>query len=399
MIASYSAMAAPLLRSCSRVVTDQLSYSTAPMLPLSVALRRWYHPNGLNRNHTTTTAAASARWLHCRARLYARYLLTLAAAQTASLNHRTRLEEGSMNQLTPLEWNDWSRKEWSAELLQRLGSNPVTRVWNATKRVLQLALLATPLLVVLPFSFYSQRLEQWSWSYALWGIEQAGPTFIKLTQWATTRQDLFSPEFCQYFGKLRDETIGHTWQETLEILQSAQEEFTHVVTMETTPIGSGCIAQVYRGTLLQACGQHPAGTEIAIKVQHPGIWHKVCVDFYLFDKLAGFLEGLPGFNLQYLSLRDTIRQFRDIMLPQLDLTLERNHLKRFLRDFSGDEQVSFPRPIDELTSTRVLTETFVHGRPIMEFTGPDTPQAVKVELANLGLNTTLKMMFVHDCKW
>jgi predicted unusual protein kinase regulating ubiquinone biosynthesis (AarF/ABC1/UbiB family) len=210
---------------------------------------------------------------------------------------------------------------------------------------------------------------------------------------------LFSPEFCQYFGKLRDETIGHTWQETLEILQSAQEEFTHVVTMETTPIGSGCIAQVYRGTLLQACGQHPAGTEIAIKVQHPGIWHKVCVDFYLFDKLAGFLEGLPGFNLQYLSLRDTIRQFRDIMLPQLDLTLERNHLKRFLRDFSGDEQVSFPRPIDELTSTRVLTETFVHGRPIMEFTGPDTPQAVKVELANLGLNTTLKMMFVHDCKW
>jgi aarF domain-containing kinase len=260
----------------------------------------------------------------------------------------------------------------------------------------QLSFLAAPLLVLLPFTYVSERAGNLSWSYALWGIEQAGPTYIKLTQWATTRQDLFSTEFCQYFGKLRNETVGHSWDETKQILKEQGDQFLEYVSLDEVPIGSGCIAQVYRGRLRKPCGQHPEGTDIAIKVQHPGIWRKVCVDFYIFDKISSILEDLPLLNLKYLSLRDTVRQFRDIMLPQLDLTLEMKHLNRFNRDFASDKQVSFPYPIEGLTSTLVLTETFIKGKSIMEFTDKDTPLDVKKELADLGLTTTLKMMFVHD---
>ena len=82
------------------------------------------------------------------------------------------------------------------------------------------------------------------------------------------------------------------------------------------------------------------------------------------------------------------------MLPQLDLTLEAKHLKRFNRDFANNDRVSFPRPIDELTTTRVLTETFLNGRPIMEYTTRD--ESTRKDLANLGLHTTLQMIFVND---
>lgn len=130
------------------------------------------------------------------------------------------------------------------------------------------------------------------------------------------------------------------------------------------------------------------------RVQHPGIWHKVCTDFYIMSKVAKFLESLPYLNLRYLSILDTVTQFRDVMLPQLDLTLEAKHLQRFNRDFSNDRRVSFPSPLEDLTRTRILTETFVQGKPILEYTKEDT--ATRKELANLGLETTLKMIFLND---
>lgn len=130
------------------------------------------------------------------------------------------------------------------------------------------------------------------------------------------------------------------------------------------------------------------------RVQHPGIWHEVCTNFYIMSKAAKFLESLPCLNLRHLSILDTVTQFRDVMLPQLDLTLEAKHLQRFNRDFSNDRRVSFPKPLEDLTGTRILTKTFVQGRPMLECIKED--MATRKELANLGLETTLKMIFLND---
>jgi aarF domain-containing kinase len=350
-------------------------------------------------------------WRKNFGRLYARHVLELAAASAAALASSSLSRvECARRQARPLDWQNWSRKDWTNDLLSQVGTTKVERFWSALCRVVSLSVLATPLVVMAPLSYVSSTIHEFSWYYGLYAVEQAGPTFIKLLQWATTRQDLFSPEFCQYFGKLRDNTVGHPWRETMQIIQedlgitiegnssvSRSPSKDSIMELQPTPIGSGCIAQVYRGTLLEASGQYPAGTQIAVKVQHPHIWEKVCVDFYLLGKIASFLEGIPYLQLKYLALTDTVRQFRDIMLPQLDLTLEAKHLNRFNRNFSDDEQVSFPKPLSELTTARVLTETFVEGTPIMEYaTSTTIPAAVKKELALLGLNTTLRMIFLHD---
>ena len=68
---------------------------------------------------------------------------------------------------------------------------------------------------------YHTSLTKATWNYALWAIESAGPTYIKLVQWASTRNDLFSPEFIGHFSKLQDETRGHTWKETEDTLYRA----------------------------------------------------------------------------------------------------------------------------------------------------------------------------------
>jgi len=336
-------------------------------------------------------ASAVDRITRNMGRLRARRLLEMALAAAAARDFRTRMEAVID---TPEDWANWSRKDWTDELMESLGTTKFQRFVSAVNRVVHLSLLATPLALIAPLSYVSKTAHEMSWRYALWGIEQAGPTAIKWVQWATTRQDLFSPEFCQYFGKLRDETTGHAWKHTKEILDEDLGPLADSLELETTPIGSGCIAQVYKGKLHEATGQFPAGTELAIKVQHPDIWQMVCVDFYLLGKIAQFFEDIPFLQLKYLALVDTVRQFRDIMLPQLDLTLEAKHLQRFNRDFGSDNRVNFPQPLTGLTTKRVLTETFLPGTPILEFTKASEP--VRKELANLGVEITLRMIFLND---
>jgi len=132
----------------------------------------------------------------------------------------------------------------------------------------------------------------------------------------------------------------------------------------TIPIGSGCVAQVYKARLTTHHGLHPPGTSVAVKVQHPRILEKVCLDFYILNKVASFLEYIPYLNLDYLSMKDSVDQFRDIMLPQLDLRVEAHNLQRFRRDFDGATQIAFPEPFLGLKTREVLVERFVEGEPL-----------------------------------
>ena len=334
-----------------------------------------------------------ARWKKNFSRLYARRMLEFAAATAAAQVLRSKSEAFDVVS-KPIEWKDWERKDWDKTALASVGDTKWSRFCMATKRVIDLAVLASPFVVLVPLSFISNRAHKASWDYALWGIEKAGPTWIKLTQWASTRQDLFSPKFCNHFSKLQDNTEGHSWDETKIILKDQfGEKGLEALDIEPMPIGSGCIAQVYQGCLKEPSIHYPKGTKVAIKVQHPGIWNKVCVDFYIFHKVAKFLESLPHFNLQFLSLVDTVQQFRDVMIPQLDLSIEASHLKRFNQNFANDDQVAFPRPLDELSSTKVLVETFCEGTPIINYVKQARPKEEKEMLAQIGLRMTLQMIF------
>ena len=349
----------------------------------------------------------------------------------------------------PAEWSDdidlvQKRLEFGKEISPLSNTTRLQRWGMACKRIVTLSMLVAPLGVLVPCNLLlgkvsgttkdessnSQQQQEQSalqrvhanltsktWNYALWAIESAGPTYIKLVQWASTRNDLFSPEFVGHFSKLQDETRGHTWKETEKILHRAYGpnwknvlSFNKVIddgdndfdindseegkrlkrkggkenrerqkrllarnetkssnsgskssssSAPTIPIGSGCVAQVYKARLTKHHGLNPPGTSVAVKVQHPNILEKVCLDFYILNKLASALEYIPYLNLDYLSMKDSVDQFRDIMLPQLDLRVEAHNLQRFRRDFEGETQISFPEPFIGLTSREVLVERFV----------------------------------------
>mmetsp|Transcript_26733 Transcript_26733/g.40419 ORF Transcript_26733/g.40419 Transcript_26733/m.40419 type:complete len:404 (+) Transcript_26733:137-1348(+) len=364
------------------------------------------------------------RWNANFSRLYARRMLELLAGSAAfySLNNKGKTSADALlaearNITKPSDWLSYheNQKDWTKEMMDSLGTSSISRWTMAFGRLVNLGLLASPLLVLAPLSFIptptlfsSSKNEEESrrrshsifqdlmWDYMLFAIDAAGPTFIKFVQWATTRQDLFSQEFCSHFGKLHDSTRGHSWNFTVDLLEKELgKDWKSLMQIEPEPVGSGCIAQVYKGILQESTPTMPKGSAIAIKVQHPNIWDKVCADFFILQHIANAFESIPFLNLDYLSVRDTVDQFAQAMLPQLDLVLEGKHLQRFSRNFADNPQVDFPIPVEELTTSKVLVETFCEGTPILKY-GKDKDQKTKEELAMLGLNTTLTMIFLHD---
>lgn len=112
------------------------------------------------------------------------------------------------------------------------------------------ALLAKffPLLLLYPLTYLAPGLSTLWLHLLLKATETSGPTYIKLGQWASTRRDLFSEAFCALFSKLHVRVTPHPWPLTEHFLRQAfGEDWGSVLFFETQePVGSGCVAQVYK---------------------------------------------------------------------------------------------------------------------------------------------------------
>lgn len=183
---------------------------------------------------------------------------------------------------------------------------------------------AAPAVCVLAPISYATRvshpiIETWLWDYMIWSAEQLGPTFIKLAQWASTRPDLFPPHLTERLEKLQDgvevEYPFSYVENTLD--ESFGKEWRSKMVVDPQPIGSGCVAQVFKGTTLvdttftslpgtaskskskramllknskgdgsATVESIPAGTKVAIKLIHPHVEKLVLQDMELLGSIG-----------------------------------------------------------------------------------------------------------------
>ena len=167
---------------------------------------------------------------------------------------------------------------------------------------------------------------------------------------------------------------------------------------EEEPVASGSIAQVHRATLRHPPGGPGAAPEVvAVKVRHPDVAEVISRDFTVLRVAAEIVGVLPG--LAWMRLDESVRQFREPLFEQVDLSREASNLQLFNANFKSWRQVSFPRPFEHLVQPAVLVETFEEGCSIAQFLMTDDSPYVRRSIADLGCKALLKMMladnFVH----
>ena len=212
----------------------------------------------------------------------------------------------------------------------------------------------------------SQYMEHITWSYILQAVQWLGPAFIKLTQWAATRRDLFPLDLCEKLSTLHTANCIHSWRHTDQLLREAfGNDYAEQLKINPKDIlGSGCVAQVYKGELLlENSGERKP---VAVKVLHPRIALMVERDLMFIKRIASLVDSLPIDMVKCLSLPRAVDNFEGIIRRQVDLRIEARNLRRFHANFSEEggrssTGVAFPKPVPGWESQSVLVEDLIAG--------------------------------------
>ncbi|MEO6953426.1 MAG: AarF/ABC1/UbiB kinase family protein [Polyangia bacterium] len=132
-------------------------------------------------------------------------------------------------------------------------------------------------------------------------------------------------------------------------------------TWDEEPFAAASLGQVHGATLAD-------GTEVAVKVQYPGIAAALADDL----GSTTLLRDLVGPGLGAGVAKDALEAVRSAMLREVDYVAERVALERFGRAFFGDAQIVLPRAYADRSSARVLTMTRLRGRNLADL-GDATP--------------------------
>nr|XP_058153467.1 uncharacterized aarF domain-containing protein kinase 2 isoform X5 [Dasypus novemcinctus] len=274
-----------------------------------------------------------------------------------------------------------------------------------------------PLLLLYPFTYLAPSISSLWLHLLLKATETSGPTYIKLGQWASTRRDIFSEAFCVHFSKLHVQVTPHSWTHTEHFLQQAfGGDWGRVLCFESQePVGSGCVAQVYKAYANAAFLGNESLQKIvkASSLQASLEAWKVSRSFgkewkpdgSLADQL--FLErllfpkaDLVGSNAVESQASSPAQQpepnHRIPVAVKIDLRYEARNLEHFQDNFLNVNSVKFPTPLRPFVTRDVLVETYEESVPVSSYQQSGIPTDLKRKIAWLGIHTLLKMIFVDN---
>lgn len=279
------------------------------------------------------------------------------------------------------------------------------RLWRGqrvVRRVLHIIFLAIPVVVTYPLSRLSDEWSDWWLRVCLSSTESGGAMIIKLCQWASSRPDIFGDKFCTVFKALQDNTTPHPWKQTrIAMCDCLGDEWESQVRLQAAPIGSGCIAQVYKGEVRRRGGDGEGTQEVAVKVMHPGIRDTIDADLDLLRIVASLAASMPfgyGETVKWMNVEGMVEEFGEMLRGQLDLRVEEDNLRRFNVNFADDDDVRFPECVEGFPATAdVLFEEFVHGIPVEQWRAQNTDNVKeKNRLCDVGIRTICKMIFYDN---
>jgi aarF domain-containing kinase len=258
----------------------------------------------------------------------------------------------------------------------------------------------------------------WKWYYRivlLHAVERSGAAMIKIMQWAGSRPDMFGMEFCQVFSQLQDNTTPHEWKYTEQAMMEAYGPHWRDRIEIDDILGSGCIAQVYKGYIILPTDDDTDATTnrqkqqprrrirpVAIKVMHPHVEADIDADLDILRVTVRIMEYLdfgPLKDLKWLNLPGFIEEMADMLKLQLDLRREGRNLVQFHQNFMSNDVVIFPQLIEACPPTKnILVETFCEGVPIMDFIKHNkADRDMLTKMCTGAIQAVCQMIFLGTC--
>ncbi|MCL2724738.1 MAG: AarF/UbiB family protein [Polyangiaceae bacterium] len=210
--------------------------------------------------------------------------------------------------------------------------------------------------------------------------------FIKVGQMLSIMANFLPDEFRSELEGLQDQVPPRPYE---EIAPRVEEELGAQISelfadFHRAPLASASLGQVHEAHV-RSDGRH-----VVVKVQHQDIDEIVRLDLMTIRRIMAivhFFVPVQGLDAYY-------HQIKGLLGQELDFSAEADNIERIAKNFASDPRVHFPTPVRELSTSRVLTTTFVEGRKLTDLRGLDAMGIDKKELAGRLVRAYCQMIFI-----
>ncbi|MDH0031186.1 MULTISPECIES: AarF/UbiB family protein [unclassified Acinetobacter] len=216
-------------------------------------------------------------------------------------------------------------------------------------------------------------------------LEEMGPLAIKLGQLLSTRRDLIPPELLSQLVLLQDRVKPYDTQLAKQRIQESlkADVGTLFARFDEQPLAAASIAQVHTAALHD-------GREVVVKVTRPDIRNQILQDFEILAWLGDWLENRLE-AARALHLSEIIQDYRQIILNELDLSLEADNTRRMRHYFTGSSMMYVPEVY--MDSKDVMVAERITGVPISDIATFDRLGMNRADLAEKGLTIFFTQVF------
>ncbi|PWS24744.1 ABC transporter [Enterococcus faecium] len=227
-------------------------------------------------------------------------------------------------------------------------------------------------------------------------FEELGPTFIKIGQMLSVREDLLSSAFTQTFKTLQDSVPSDTFstvKKTIETelslsLSDIFDDFSK------SPFASASMGQAHRAKLKN-------GDSVVVKIQHPNIAEEIRLDLQLFERAIPLIKYIPETSV--VDLKGVLQEVKRSLINEMDFLKESQNGEQFYQKNNGWKEIRIPKIYDAFCSKKVIVMEEMSGKNLNHLmnaengtetfiTGIQNKQ-LKQEVAKLLVENFMKQVF------
>jgi ubiquinone biosynthesis protein len=195
-------------------------------------------------------------------------------------------------------------------------------------------------------------------------FEELGPSFIKLGQLLSTREDILDPALIKELKLLQNKVKGIPFEIAQKVIENnlGKKISELFLTIDEKPIGTASIGVVYKAQLHN-------GQKVVVKVRRPNIAKLIMTDFEILIFIVQKLEKVSS-EIKFLGLSKMISEFFKSTQMELNFLIEATNcerLKKNLEQIDKDQYLVVPKVYREFTTQEILVLEFLDGRPFNEF--------------------------------
>ena len=219
-------------------------------------------------------------------------------------------------------------------------------------------------------------------------LEEMGTLFLKLGQLLSTRSDLLPPQIIAQLSLLQDKVAPFDAKTAIATIEHAKYGLGQPIgdifaRFDETPLAAASVAQVHTAALHD-------GREVVVKVVRPNIKQGIIADFELLRQMAAWASARLE-AARAIHLIDVVEDYRQIMLNELDLTLEAANSTKMRHNFTGSRLIYVPEVY--MSAKQVMVSERIFGVPISQTDLFDALGYDRAALAKKGLTIFFTQVF------